>query len=139
MEKATKKIVIELRVRLAEDLFKEFSSSKEKAVQIYLESAVPEPDDLVVKNEALTALKFESKQLIDKDLAEAIKFLKSKLDTTSNEYDDLISLSSKFNRTFEFLHKGIIDFQTAEQEFVRIGHAILQILKGLSSEHLKKQ
>ena len=137
MEKATKKIVIELRVRLAEDLFNQFSASKEEAVQIYLESATPEPDDLVVKNEALNTLKLESKQLIDKDLGEAIAFLKSKLDTTSNEYDDLVSLSSKFNRTSEFFHKGIIDFQTAEQEFVRIGHAILQILKGLSSEHLK--
>ncbi|MDO8366054.1 MAG: hypothetical protein Q7T20_04590 [Saprospiraceae bacterium] len=137
MEKPTKEIVIELRVHLAEELYHEFFASKEEAVHLYLESSIPKSRSNI-QNVALNEVKHEAKKLMTQSLSEAIEYLKNMLVTTSNEYDDLISLSSKFNRASEFLQKGLIDFQTAEQEFVRIGNAILQILKGLSSEHLRK-
>jgi hypothetical protein len=137
MEKPTKEIVIELRVHLAEELYQEFFASKEEAVHLYLESAIPKAKPLG-QNVALNEVKLEAKKLMTRNLSEAIEYLKGTLAVTSNEYDDLISLSSKFNRASEFLHKGLIDFQTAEQEFVRIGNAILQILKGLSSEQLRR-
>lgn len=138
MEKPVKKIVIELRVRLAEDLYQEHPVSKDEAVKLYIESSMLETEDLIIVDGQLEAIRLDAKKLIAKNLGEAIDFLKTKLDPTTNEYDDLISLPSKFNRAVEFLGKGIIDYPTADQEFVRIGHAMLHILKGLSSETLKK-
>ncbi|MDO8969258.1 MAG: hypothetical protein Q7U74_01130 [Saprospiraceae bacterium] len=133
----SKEFIIELRVRLAEELSNEFFASKDEAIRLYLESSV---SDLlsIGEEDALGGLKIEAKKLIAKDLGQAIEFLKNNLSVHSDEHDDLISLSSKFNRASEFLHKGLIDFQIAEQEFVRIGNALLQILKGLSSEHLRR-
>ena len=137
MERPAKEIIIELRVHLAEELYQEFFASKEEAVHLYLESSIPKTR-VAVNASGLNEVKLEAKRLITKDLSEAIEYLKNALSVSSNEYDDLISLSSKYNRTSEFLHQGVIDFQTAEQEFVRIGNAILQILKGLSSEQLRR-
>ncbi|MBN8680623.1 MAG: hypothetical protein J0M29_20535 [Chitinophagales bacterium] len=132
----SKEIIIELRVRLAEELSDKFFSSKEEAVKMLLESAVSEL--VVSEDKSLVAFKTETKRLIAKDLSEAIEFLKNGIHQHCNEHDDLVGLSSKFNRTNEFLHKGLIDFATAEQEFVRIGNALLQLLKGLSRENIKK-
>jgi hypothetical protein len=151
MENEMQNISIELPANLAEQLYNAFSkgeiskSEAQSKIANFITTsqkdrfqAIDENLYLTVKseNEVLNKIKIEAKELLIADLENALKLVKLKLKPHTQTFDDIIGLFARYNRINKFLHKGVIDFHTADLEITKIENAVIFIVNGLNSSEI---
>ncbi len=147
MKEQPLKIIIELPPDKAAQLYHDYlkeAVAKDEAVRLSVEfttsisPALPETSAPVVPEGDMFLLSVvtQVKELLPESLSKALRFLKQKLRHDSEAFDELIALFARHNRISAALQKGLIDFQLAEQEFVKIDAAIIFLLNGLRRDHL---
>ena len=89
------------------------------------------------ESEKLSSFKRQIKKIIEKDALKALATFKSNLHENSATYNEVTILIAAYNRTHQYLTKGIIKFEISLLEFTRIDNAILLILDDLEEMDLK--